>query len=165
MSKRTLVVLIVLFGAFVLLVIQRRSNGRGGAGVAGALAHQGYKEDDAGRVVFENPNGVGLSLAYDPNLHDPTTGFRSCLARINSCLEATKEVDRCVREAPRCVSATPWKNDPAGDDCCPESCVQEYFDLRKTQPDTVAYPRLVRGTCYPGMKALLNGKIPRKEPP
>ena len=125
--------------------------------IAEALKRAGYQADDAGRIIL-TPNETGLSLAYDPNLHDPTTGFRSSMALIDSCLMSTKSIDDCVRDAPRCVSSTPWKNDPAGDYCCPESCFREYFELRKTQSDMAAIQQLGRGTCYPGMKELLSGK-------
>jgi hypothetical protein len=125
--------------------------------LAEALKRAGYEADDAGRVIL-TPNETGLSLGYDPNLHDPTTGFRACVAQIGSCLLTTKTEDECVRDSSRCVSATPWKDDPAGDDCCPESCIQEYFELRKTRSDMAALQRVVDGTCYPGMKDLASGK-------
>ena len=125
--------------------------------IAEALKRAGYPADDAGRIIL-TPNETGLSLAYDPNLHDPTTGFRACVAQINSCLLTTKTIDDCVRDTSRCTSPTPWKNDPAGDFCCPNSCIQEYFELRKTQSDNEAYSRMFRGTCYPGMKEILSGK-------
>ena len=125
--------------------------------IAEALKRAGYKADDAGRILL-TPNDTGLSLAYDPNRHDPTTGHRACVAQISSCLESTKTVDDCFRRASRCTSLTPWKNDPGGVFCCPESCIQEYFELRKTQSDGAALQRMVRGTCYPGMKDLLSGK-------
>ena len=128
--------------------------------IAEALQRAGYKADDAGRIIL-TPNDTGLSLAYDPNLRDPTTGFRSSMALIDSCLMTTKNIDDCVRDAPRCLSATPWKDDPAGDSCCPESCFREYFELRKTKSDMVAIQQLGRGTCYPGMKDLATGKWKR----
>jgi len=105
-------------------------------------------------------NSAGLDLAFDPNLYDPTTGLRSCSTRIDVCFEATSKLDACVAGAPRCVSSTPWKNDPGGEDCCPESCLLEYFDKRKTMSDAAALMSVVRGTCYPGMQALLEGKQP-----
>jgi len=119
--------------------------------IAEALKLRGYEEDDAGRIIL-TPDSSGLALAYDPNLYDPTIGFRACMTRIATCLSPSRGADACVKAAPRCVSSTPWKNDPAGDDCCPESCVQEYFEMRKTQPETTALPRLADGTCYPGMR-------------
>ena len=125
--------------------------------LAEALKRAGSQADDAGRIML-TPNETGLSLGYDPNLHDPTTGHRACIAQINSCLLSNKTVDDCVRDTSRCTSATPWKNDPAGDFCCPNSCVQEYFNLRKTLSDNEAYSRMFRGTCYPGMKDLASGK-------
>ena len=130
--------------------------------LAQRLQQAGYKTDDAGRIIFENE--TGLSLAYDPNLRDPTIGFRECMGNISACIEATAKspgkLDRCVRESSRCVSAKPWKGDPAGDDCCPESCVHEYFEMRKTQSEGWSWAQLLEGTCYPGMKEQLRGEKP-----
>lgn len=130
--------------------------------IANALKLAGYEEDDAGRIIL-TPDSAGIALAYDPNLYDPTIGFRACMGHLTACLDVTGHMDSCVRDAPRCVSATPWKNDPAGDDCCPESCIQEYLNLRKTASESAAGSLLVRGTCYPGMKEQirqLGGKVP-----
>jgi hypothetical protein len=152
--------LAALAGVIVLGVLWKGASHRNRRQeLAHALKLAGYPEDDAGRIILR-PNDNGLSLAYDPNLYDPTTGFRACMGRITACFDATKRLDSCVKDSPRCVSSTPWKNDPAGDDCCPESCVQEYFELRKTASEAVAVTRLVRGTCYPGMKELFGGKKP-----
>jgi len=129
--------------------------------IAEALKRRGYEADDAGRIIL-TPDSSGLALAYDPNLYDPFVAFRACMGRITACLEEHKHGDECVKTAPRCVSLTPWKNDPAGDDCCPESCVQEYFEMRKTKHESLALSLLVRGTCYPGMKEQirkLGGKL------
>lgn len=43
-------------------------------------------------VVFEN--GTGLSLAYDPNLHNPSTGFGGCVSGINSCFAKRQALGR-----------------------------------------------------------------------
>jgi len=127
--------------------------------VVAALKRAGYKEDDAGRIIL-TPDAAGLALAYDPNLHDPTIGLRNCISRINDCVVRTNDTESCIDSAPRCVSSTPWKDDPAGDDCCPESCVKEYHELRKTNSEGSAMMRMIRGTCYPGMKELLSGNKP-----
>jgi hypothetical protein len=119
--------------------------------IANALKLAGYKEDDVGRIIL-TPDAAGIALAYDPNLHDPFVGFRACMGRLTACLNMNGHMDSCVKEAPRCVSATPWSNDPAGDDCCPESCIQEYLTLRKTVSEAAAGSLLARSTCYPGMK-------------
>ena len=163
MSKRTLRILaLVVVGVVGIGVIAWRQAHRDrGQAIADRLRAAGYKEDDAGRFVFKNPMGTGLSLAYDPNLRDPTVGFGSAIARINSCLEKKgSRQDACIQGAPRCVSLTPWKSDPAGEGCFPESCFQEHSELRKTQSESGAYLHMVRGTCYPGMKALLRGEKP-----
>lgn len=122
--------------------------------VANALKLAGYPEDDAGRIIL-TPDASGLALAYDPNAYSPALGFRSCINRINVCFEATKQLERCMNETPRCVSSTPWKNDPAGDDCCPQSCIDEYYERRKKTSEGAAFMGMGRGTCYPGMKVVL----------
>ena len=129
--------------------------------LAFALKLAGFPEDDAGRIIL-TPDTSGVSLAYDPNRRGPTVGFRGCMGSLVACLDATKHMDPCVRDVKRCVSSTPWKDDPAGDDCCPESCVQEYLELRKKFSEEVAGGELARGTCYPGMKELLRrgGRMP-----
>ena len=163
MSKPRLLILalVVVGAAGISVVAWRQAHRDRGQAIADRLRAAGYKEDDAGRFVFKNPMGTGLSLAYDPNRRGPTTGFRGCIARIDDCLEVKgSREDECVERAPRCVSSRPWKGDPAGEGCFPESCFQEYLSLRKTQSEPVALTRLVRGTCYPGMKALLRGEKP-----
>jgi hypothetical protein len=130
------------------------------ADVVASLVASGFTPDEKGRFVFEGMTSVGLDLAFDPNLYDPTTGLRSCATRINACFENTSQLDACVAASPRCVSSTPWKNDPGGDDCCPESCLLEYFDKRTTTSAAAALSSMVRGLCYPGMQAILEGKQP-----
>jgi len=159
MSKRKLTLLLVLCGGVALAIIEQRVH-HSGRNVADTLKQAGYTQDDAGRFILDGSNGAGISLAYDPNLHDPTTGFRSCVARINACFERTSHLEPCIDQAPRCVSQTPWKNDPAGDDCCPESCVDEFHQLRKTKIEVAAFMDMVSGTCYPGMKAIFSVKTP-----
>lgn len=62
-----------------------------------------------------------------------------------------------MKDAPLC-ELEPWKNDPAGDDCCPQSCIDEYYELRKKTSEGAAFMAMVSGTCYPGMKEMLSGK-------
>lgn len=114
------------------------------------LRQAGLKPDDAGRFVLYDPTHSGLALAFDPNHHDWSTGFRQFFGGIDECIERTRDVDGCFRAAPRCATATPWNRDPAGESCCPESCFREYFELRKTFSAAVAVTKLVDGRCYPG---------------
>lgn len=130
------------------------------AEIVDALKDAGYEPDDAGRFLFDDLSVGGVMPAYDPSLADPTTGLRSCVRRIDACDVATSKLDECVAGAPRCVSSTPWKNDPAGDDCCPESCLLEYFDARKTETPEAAISDVVRGMCYPGLQSFLSGATP-----
>jgi len=129
---------------------------RNSSDVGSVLKGVGYKPDASGRFQFENQSLGGLTLAYDPNLKNPTTGFRACIGRTTACQIATKNLDDCMSGAPKCVSATPWKNDPNGEDCCPESCIREYFSNRKTQTPGVALSNVVDGMCYPGLQSYLN---------
>jgi hypothetical protein len=156
-KKRQLVLLFVLLCGVTLIVVARRAHHPSGQDIADALKRAGYKQDEKGRIILD-PNAP-ISLAYDPNLRDPTTGLRACVNGINSCY-GTSKFESCIDSAPRCVSATPWKDDPGGDECCPESCVQEYHELRKTRTEGAAFMKVFRGTCYPGLKALLSGRKP-----
>jgi len=161
MTKPVLIALSIAGAAVLAVSVWRlgfhRKFHRSPADIADALRRAGYKADSAGRFLLPEHSLGGITLAYDPNLKNPTTGFRACNNRIDSCLvtRAGRE-DYCVREAPRCVSATPWKDDPAGDDCCPESCVREYFANRRTQTAAVALSNLTESMCYPGLKAFLD---------
>lgn len=131
---------------------------RSASDVSEMLKHAGYKPDGSGRFEFPDRSLGGITPAYDPNLKDPTTGFRSCFNRINVCLLHSSSLDDCVSSAPKCVSATPWKNDPGGDDCCPDSGIGYYFDDRKTETADVALMKVMRSMCYPGLESFLNGK-------
>ena len=115
--------------------------------------------DDAGRIVL-SPRGSPIELVYDPNAHNPGIGLRKSVARILTCMNGIGDVDECVKRTPKCVSAKPWKGDPAGDDCCPESCAREYFEHRKTESVDQALTELSHGLCYPGTKELMAGKEP-----
>ncbi len=75
------------------------------ADIVASLVASGLTPDEKGRFVFEGMTSVGLDLAFDPNLYDPTTGLRSCATRINVCFERTSQLDACVAGAPRCVSS------------------------------------------------------------
>jgi len=134
------------------------------ADIVASLLANGFTPDEKGRFIFEGITDVGLDLAFDPNLYDPMTGLRSCATRINACFERGSQngskLDSCIAASPRCVSSTPWKNDPCGEDFCPESCLLEYFDKRATMSAAAALSSMVEGTCYPGMQAVLEGKQP-----
>jgi hypothetical protein len=125
--------------------------------VADLLRDAGFPEDDAGRIRFDEFSPGGILLAFDPNLKTPVMGHRSCFARINSCVSATKTFDGCFAAAPRCVTATPWLDDPAGFDCCPEACLLAYFEARSTQDVGQAAMSVVQGMCYPGLESQLEG--------
>jgi hypothetical protein len=125
-----------------------------------ALKHAGLMPDDAGRFVFSGQSPGGVALAYDPNLHDAISGWRSSVARMSACITATKSIDECVNSAPRCKSPTPWKGDPSGDDCWPESCQRQYLESRKTQTAAVSLSNLANGKCYPGIDAEMNEDSP-----
>ena len=101
-------------------------------------------------LVLENVNG--LQLVYDPNLDSPTFGLRKCAAGISACIAHNPDLDACFKAAPLCQSAKPWKDDPGGDTCCPKSCVDEYFERRKTATQDGAFQDLISGYCYPGTR-------------
>ncbi len=155
MTKASLIAL-TIFGSSAIAVSGGVAFHRSRLDVAEALKRAGYKPDNAGRIPFKDRSFGGVTLAYDPSLKNPTIGLRNCIRGIDSCQMADKQLDRCVQDAPRCVSATPWNNDPAGEDCCPESCVSEYFNNRKTQKPGAALSNVVDGMCYPGLQAFLS---------
>lgn len=123
--------------------------------LAQALRDLGFEADDQGRIVFSDFAMAGVSLAFDPHLQTPLTGFRNCMDRITACRVQRGTLDECVAAAPRCVSDTPWADDPAGFDCCPVECLSEYFELREQEAPGRAMISLAESMCYPGMRAYL----------
>lgn len=123
--------------------------------LAARLERLGYPRTDAGVIILDT--GTGLQLAYDPNLDSPTFGLRKCAAGITACIAHDPDRDACFRNAPLCQSAKPWKDDPGGDTCCPKSCVDEYFERRKTATPSVAFREFIRGYCYPGTREEVTG--------
>jgi hypothetical protein len=124
------------------------------------LVDAGLPQDDAGRILLPS-SFAGVQVAYDPSLQTPLTGVKSCLQRIRTCTGLTGEIDECVADAPRCASTEPWLGDPAGDDCCPVSCLLSYFDARPAKDEPTALKAFLDNGCYPGLSAYLNsGALP-----
>ena len=162
MTAKTVVEVLALAvgGIVVSAPVWRPRIHRSGADVVNALKHAGLEPDDAGRVALPGQSLGGVVLAYDPNLHDAISGWRSSMARMKACLGTTMSIDECVNSAPRCKSLTPWKGDPSGDDCSPESCQRQYLEFRKTQTPAASYSRLAESKCYPGVDAEMNEDSP-----
>lgn len=157
MTKRHLFALAAAGTVTLGFSVWRPWTHRSRADISEALKRAGYKPDSSGRFLFSDRSLGGITPAYDPNRRDPTIGFRACSNRIDACIAHKSNIDECVTSAPRCVSATPWKNDPGGDDCCPDSCVREYLNSRKTETPIMAITDLVHSMCYPGLESFLNG--------
>jgi len=129
--------------------------------VAALIQQAGVTIDDAGRAVFDELSASGLTPVFDPSLKNPVVGFNYCLTRIQGCSQATNgDLDGCIAVAPRCVSSSPWQDDPAGFDCCPESCLLEYLTDRKTSDAPTSMLEMSDSACYPGLTTFLNGGAP-----
>jgi hypothetical protein len=124
---------------------------RTNAEIAAMMVDAGYATDDAGVVQLAATGGVGL--AFDPALRTPVDGLGLCLDYLESCMMINRTIDGCVAAAHRCVSPTPWLGDPAGDDCCPEPCLVEYFNLRAMQSEATAMQNFLHSSCYAGASA------------
>jgi hypothetical protein len=125
--------------------------------VANLLKDAGFEEDDAGRILLDDFSLGGVTMAFDPNLKTPLEGFRHCMHRIQACRATTGALDACVAAMPRCTSSSPWLDDAAGFDCCPQACLLEYFEDRSVHPPGEAAVRLAQSTCYPGLRTYLEG--------
>jgi hypothetical protein len=126
--------------------------------IAALLVAQGFPVDDHGVVAHPGLDLGGYGLGFDPNHRSPRQGLNACLDRIHVCLmplDGTKSdgVDACVAGLPRCLTDTPWDgNDPGGEDCCPEICIERYLSAR--QSGTVSVANIfARSGCYPDVPA------------
>lgn len=93
-------------------------------------------------------------LELDPTVRDPLTGLGTCSDLLTYCFEpGVKSLDDCAREVPRCTTKEPWNES----DCCPDSCVDDYLDARKTAEPLAAFDAALyqNGSCYPGVKGLI----------
>jgi|SRR5450755_2327998 hypothetical protein len=153
MTAKTIVGVLALAvgGIVVSAPVWRPKLHRSRADVVNALKQAGLEPDDAGRFALPGHSLGGVTLAYDPNLHDAISGWRSSANRMVACLRTSMSIDECVNSAPRCKSPTPWKGDPSGDDCWPESCTRQYLEYRKTEGQAPAFSRLGDGKCYPAL--------------
>jgi hypothetical protein len=128
--------------------------------MADELADAGYPRVDGGGVAIPTISFGGIVGVVDPSHRTPAMSYRACVNYLAVCMQATKKVDGCVASAPRCVTSTPWLGDPAGDDCCPESCLAEYFVDRQTMGPSEALGRWRTSGCYPSEPGYYDGGLP-----
>lgn len=127
--------------------------------MADLFAQQGFPRDDQGRILHPSATLGGYTLAFDPNKRTPVQGLGACFERLEVCMApvdgtAPGKLDNCVAGLPRCVSDEPWRGgDPAGDDCCPALCIENYLTARKNGPASAADIFSDSG-CYPGIPAV-----------
>jgi len=126
--------------------------------VGALLKRLGYPTDEAGLVYAPGAAAGGIQLAFDPSLKNPLMGVRTCMYRIQTCMMANRKVDECVAGTPRCVGGTPWLGDAAGLDCCPEACLEKYFQKRATSNERVALDEFLFSDCYPGLADFIHGE-------
>jgi hypothetical protein len=120
--------------------------------IAAMMTDAGIPQDDAGvfYLASDDPNAA-MVRSFDPARSTPVTSMRNCMQYIEACaLVNSGNFDGCVAQAPRCASATPWAGDPAGIECCPQSCLVVYMQTRETQPAGVAFSTMARSTCVLG---------------
>jgi hypothetical protein len=115
------------------------------------LQDAGVPRNDAGVFLLSSTGGL-IELGFDPHVHTPEQGFADCLNRLNACFALNRQVDKCVETAPRCRGNKPWLGDPAGIDCCPQSCASEYFTARTHgKTEAIALDEMAISHCYPGL--------------
>lgn len=96
-----------------------------------------------------------LNAGYLMGKWDVSASQSAAFSRILDCGMKNKfDFDGCVLGALRCKGTDPSKGDPAGDDCWPESCIQEYFRLRAMEnlcapPINVVQYAITNSGCYP----------------
>lgn len=101
------------------------------AHLSAKMKRRGWPRTDAG-ALLAGPAYRG-SMGIDPGKEStPLNSFLGCSAQINLCARLTNHnFDECVKGARRCRSAEPWKGDSAGPECCPQNCIDAYFNARR----------------------------------
>jgi hypothetical protein len=130
------------------------------AQAADELADAGFPRLDGGAVAIPTLSFGGMVPVIDPSQKTPAMSYRACMNFVTVCWMATKNVDGCVAAAPRCLTSTPWLGDPAGEDCCPESCLAEYFVDRSSMEPVKALKRWRTSGCYPSEPGYFDGGLP-----
>lgn len=125
--------------------------------IAATLKSLGYPEDADGGIDLPGAELGAVQLAFDPTIKNPLMGVRTCIYRIEACMVSNRKVDACVAATPRCVGNTPWLGDDAGLDCCPEACLEKYFERRSSANERVALDEFMFSGCYPGLTDFMSG--------
>jgi hypothetical protein len=120
--------------------------------IAAMMADAGFPEDDAGVFYFvSSDRNAPIVKSFDPSISTPLTLFRNCMEYIETCaLVNSGNFDGCVAKASRCATSTPWVSDPAGIECCPESCLVLYLQTREAQAAAVSLETVAQSTCVFG---------------
>ncbi len=119
------------------------------AEIAGMLDDAGVAHDDSGVYYLGSldPNAA-VGGAFDPSLVTPALSMRNCMQYIETCAFLNGgDIDGCVAQAPRCATSTPWTGDPAGVDCCPQSCLVQYLTTRASNSPGSALVSLAQSAC------------------
>lgn len=120
--------------------------------IANRLRDAGFPANKDG-VIVTGPGVGGLAPGYDPKQAEtPVAGAAACVGQVTACIAVTRSgADACVLATRRCKTRTPWLGDPAGRDCCPDTCVDAYFHAREVTCDSQATKVFLHSSCYPGL--------------
>jgi hypothetical protein len=102
--------------------------------------------------AHEKPGADAGPPSADAKSATPADGAAACGDQVASCMKQTGKIDACVKSVTRCQSATPWRGDPSGVDCCPVACVESYFAHRREACAPELLETWLRD-CYPGQPA------------
>ena len=102
---------------------------------ADASSGKRWHYDDAGGVVGLRPDNSIVRLGPPPE-RSPERLFEHCIQLLSQCgiAEDTNAANTCFARIRRCATKTPWLDDPAGVDCCPQKCMT-VADGEKAKPD------------------------------
>ena len=121
-----------------------------------------YPQDEAGQPILAAGQNVQL-VAVTRDRRDAMSVQSECTGMVDGCFhngnDKRNSYDACFNSAPRCASSRPWEESKP---CCPESCWQQYADLRRqcVDPFSASTRVFFKDHCVPGVAELLGGSKP-----
>lgn len=90
--------------------------------------YSAFLKDAQGRPVISRSGNIIVVPLEEP---DALSVERQCSDMIKDCWQKdndpNRSLDACFKFAPRCATSRPWEEGRA---CCPDSCWQQYSQLR-----------------------------------
>ena len=124
--------------------------------------YSAYPKDEAGRPILV-PGATVQVVARTHDERDAISVQSECTAMLDGCFHKDNDkrnsYDACFNSAPRCKSSRPWEENKP---CCPDSCWQQYADLRSkcVDPFSASTRVFFKDHCVPGVAESLGGGRP-----